>query len=97
MPLASGNVPAADAAKATYSLSAEFQEPTKATVSVDEDFPEELNFAAGQSNTWHPKHSLLLTLPANAHVRLTLNGIILPLPAPVDGFITVAIPGNAVK
>ncbi len=77
-----------------YTLLAEFEEPTKVTVVVDEDFPEELSFSAGQSHEWHPKESMTLTLPAGTKTRLTLNGVIIPLPAPVDGFITVSVPGS---
>lgn len=77
-----------------YTLLAEFEETTKVTVVVDEDFPEELSFSAGQSHEWHPKESMTLTLPAGTKARVTLNGVIIPLPAPVDGFITVSIPGS---
>jgi len=84
-------------AKGKYTLLAEFQEATKVTVVVDEDFPEELNFSAGQRYEWHPKESMTLTLPAGAKTRLSLNGVIIPLPAPVDGFITVTIPGSLAK
>jgi cytoskeleton protein RodZ len=76
-----------------YSLQAEFQEPTKVTVTVDEEFPEELSFTAGQTLNWHAKGSIVLALPSATKTRLTLNGVVIPLPEPVDGFITVSIPG----
>jgi cytoskeletal protein RodZ len=80
-----------------YTLLAEFQEDTKVTVVVDEEFPEELNFSTGQRHEWHPKESMTLTLPAGTKTRLSLNGVIIPLPAPVDGFVTVSIPGSLAK
>ncbi len=91
--------PAAAAAAATwkYALLAEFQESTKITVVVDDDFPEEMNFTQGQQHEWHAKKSMTLTLPADTKTRLTLNGVIIPLPAPVDGFITVSVPGTVSK
>ncbi len=80
-----------------YTLIAEFQEATKATVVVDEDFPDEMNFTAGQTYEWHPKQSMTLTLPADTKTRLSLNGVIIPLPKPVGGFITVSIPDSVPK
>jgi cytoskeletal protein RodZ len=80
-----------------YTLQAEFQEPTKVTVNVDEEFPEELNFSAGQTQNWHAKGTIVLALPPTTKTRLTLNGVVIPLPEPVDGFITVSIPGPQPK
>ena len=80
-----------------YALQAEFQEPTKVTVTVDEEFPVELTFPAGQNHDWHAKNSIILALPSNTKTRLTLNGVILPLPGPANGYITVTIPGSSPK
>jgi cytoskeleton protein RodZ len=76
-----------------YTLRAEFQDPTKLTVTVDDEFPEEISFSAGQNHTWYAKHALTMILPSQTTTRLTVNGAPAPLPAPVDGFITVFIPG----
>ena len=76
-----------------YTLRAEFLEPTKVTVTVDDVFPEELTFAAGQTHDWHAKKSIILALPSTTKTRLTLNGVVIPLPEPVNGYITVSIPG----
>ncbi len=67
------------------------------TVTVDEVFPVELTFQAGQTHEWHAKNSIILALPATAKTRLTLNGAIIPLPAPSNGSITVSIPGSPPK
>ncbi len=80
-----------------YALVAEFPEATKVTVTVDEDFPEELTFSAGEKYEWHPKKSMTLTLAAGTKTHLILNGTVIPMPAPVDGFITVSIPGSLPK
>jgi cytoskeletal protein RodZ len=103
-PLAAANRPAAanssnsaDATPSKFTLLAEFQEPTKVTVNIDEEFPDELNFLAGQSHSWHAKGSIVLALPPATKTRLTLNGVVIPLPEPVDGFITVAIPAPLPK
>jgi cytoskeleton protein RodZ len=80
-----------------FALQAEFQEPTKVTVTVDEEFPAELTFPAGQTHNWHAKNSIILALPPNTKTRLTLNGAVLPLPGPVNGYITVSIPGSTPK
>jgi cytoskeleton protein RodZ len=77
-----------------YSLLAEFQEPTKVTITIDEEFPEEQTFAAGESHLWQAKGNMVLALPSNAKTRLTLNGVVIPLPEPSDGFITVSIPNH---
>ena len=77
-----------------YTLQAEFPEPTKVTVTVDEEFPVELTFPAGQTHDWHAKNSIILALPSNTKTRLTMNGVIIPLPGPVNGYITVSIPGS---
>jgi cytoskeleton protein RodZ len=80
-----------------YALQAEFQEPTKVTVTVDEEFPVELTFPAGRTHDWHAKTSIILALPSNTKTRLTLNGVVLPLPGPANGYITVSIPGTSPK
>jgi cytoskeleton protein RodZ len=80
-----------------YTLRAEFQEQTKVTVTVDEEFPVELTFTAGQAHDWHAKNSIVLALPSNTKARLTMNGVIIPLPGPVNGYITVSIPGSPAR
>ncbi len=80
-----------------YTLQAEFQEPTKVTVTVDDIFPVELAFSAGQTHEWHAKRSIILALPSTTKTRLTLNGVIIPLPEPANGYITVSIPGSPAK
>lgn len=82
-----------DTVKWKYTVVAQFQDPTQLTVVVDDDFPEELKFTAGESHEWHPKKSVTFTLPGKTTARLSLNGAPVPLPAPVGGFITVTIPG----
>ena len=77
-----------------YTLQAEFQEPTKVTVAVDEEFPKEVTFSAGQTQTWHAKGNIVLALPPNTKTRLTMNAVLLPAPEPGNGFITVSIPGS---
>ena len=77
-----------------YTLMAEFPDLTKTTVTVDDEFPEEMTFSAGQTHSWHAKNALTMVLPSQTRTRLTLNGVSTPLPAPIDGFITVLIPGS---
>jgi cytoskeletal protein RodZ len=86
-----------DASTSRYALQAEFQESTKVTANVDEEFPEELTFSAGQTHSWNAKGSIVLALPPTTKTRLTLNGVVIPLPEPVDGFITVSVPGPPPK
>jgi cytoskeletal protein RodZ len=86
-----------DVITSKYTLQAEFQDPTKVTVNVDEEFPEELTFSAGQTHSWNAKGSIVLALPPTTKTRLTLNGVVIPLPEPVDGFITVSVPGPPPK
>ena len=80
-----------------YTLKAEFLEPTKVTVTVDYIFPVELSFSAGQTHDWHAKKSIILALPSTTKTRLTLNGVIIPLSEPANGYITVSIPGSQPK
>ena len=80
-----------------YTLKAEFLEPTKVTVTVDDIFPVELAFSAGQTHDWHAKKSIILALPSTTKTRLTLNGVIIPLSEPANGYITVSIPGSQPK
>jgi cytoskeleton protein RodZ len=99
-PLPSETVDAGQTASPTtgkYTLQAEFPEPTKVTVTVDEEFPVELTFPAGQTHDWHAKNSIILALPSNTKTRLTMNGVIIPLPGPVNGYITVSIPGSPLR
>ena len=77
-----------------YILRAEFQESTKVTVTVDDIFPVELVFSAGQTHEWHAKKTIILALPSTTKTRLTLNGVVVPLPEPANGYITVSIPGT---
>jgi cytoskeletal protein RodZ len=100
--IANGQAPAdgrstAGANTGKYTLQAEFQESTKVTVNTDEEFPEELTFSAGQTHSWHAKGTIVLALPPTTKTRLSLNGVVIPLPEPVDGFITVSIPGSQLK
>jgi cytoskeletal protein RodZ len=95
--IVNGQAPAGNRNTSRYDLQAEFQEPTKVTVNVDEEFPEELTFSAGQTHSWHARGTIVLALPPTTKTRLTLNGVVIPLPDPVDGFITVSIPGSQLK
>jgi len=88
---------AAIPSSANYTLLAEFQDPTKLTVTVDDQWPMEVTFSAGQTETWHATHAITMILPAQTKTRLSLNGAVLSLPAPIDGFITVVIPGSPPK
>jgi cytoskeletal protein RodZ len=75
-----------------YLLVAEFQDETTVAITVDDESTETISLSRGTIRTWQARESIGLELPANAAVRLFLNGIALPLPQATEGKISLTIP-----
>ncbi|KAB2888188.1 MAG: hypothetical protein F9K32_17450 [Desulfobulbaceae bacterium] len=76
-----------------YVLKASFKEPTKLTVKVDDNPPEQLSFEAGAVRSWNAAKSIVITLPAGTGTSLTLNDLPLALPKkPAGEEMTISIP-----
>lgn len=75
-----------------YQLVAEFLDPAEIVLTLDEEAPQAVSMLGGSIETWQADEQIILEIPANAEVRLYLNGIVVPLPPAENGTITVSIP-----
>ncbi|MBE0584693.1 MAG: hypothetical protein IH612_13165 [Desulfofustis sp.] len=75
-----------------YLLVAEFQDDATIAITIDDESIETVTLSRGTIRTWQARESIGLELPADAAVRLFLNGITLPLPPATEGKISLAIP-----
>lgn len=80
--------------KVKYYLQAHFPSITKVTVIQDNNKPENYLFQSGDTRSWAAKNNVTMILPEKAKVRLTVNGLLYPLPPPQYGLVTVKIPSN---
>lgn len=86
------NSPVAPAAAMQYNLQATFKTPTTVQVSLDGGDTAEYVFGAGHTQLWQAQQTMTLVLPEDTTTHLLLNGILIPLPAALNGHITVSIP-----
>lgn len=77
-----------------YHLQAHFTSITKVTIIKDDHPPENYLFQPGDTRSWMAKNNITMTLPEKTNVRLTLNGLMHPLPGPQHGKVTVQIPNQ---
>jgi len=75
-----------------YYLQAHFPAITKVTVIKDDNDPENYLFQAGDTRSWMAKNRITMILPEESKTRLTVNGLIKPLPDPDYGVVTIKIP-----
>lgn len=78
--------------KAKYLVAAQFPSATTVTVTIDDNPPQELTYSAGQSVSWPANKKLVLVLPGQSDIKLTLNDIPLSLPDGTNDTVTIAIP-----
>jgi len=79
-------------AQPRYHLQAHFPTITKVTIITDDKKPENFLFQPGDTRSWMAMQKITMILPEKTKVRLTLNGLLHPLPPPQYGMITVKIP-----
>ena len=83
-----------DLEKIQYHLQAHFPSITKVTIVKDDNHPENYLFQTGDTKCWMAKSNITMILPEKTNVRLTLNGLVHPLPDPKYGMVTVKIPNQ---
>jgi len=75
-----------------YELVAEFPEATEIRVVIDEEEARTIYIPAGSTKIWKARTSILLDLPSSSTARLSLNGVVVPLPESSGDKIIVSIP-----
>ncbi|WP_163340178.1 RodZ family helix-turn-helix domain-containing protein [Desulfopila sp. IMCC35008] len=78
--------------QAKYIVAAQFPSTTTVTVTIDDNPPQELTYSAGQSVIWPADKKLVLVLPGQSDIKLTLNDIPLSLPDTKGDTSTITIP-----
>ncbi len=75
-----------------YSLSAQFAKETDMQLQIDNHPDQQLSFKGGETTSWRAEEKMLLTLPADSQISLTLNDIPINIPPSEQKFVTIAIP-----
>jgi len=80
-----------------YHVSAIFQDETKISLTIDDTPRRTMVFKNGEQVSWRAVEKLIVTLPPATNTKISLNGILLNLPAPVNDCITLAIPEDLLR
>lgn len=75
-----------------YFLQAKFLTDTTLTIAIDDSFPEKQTYTRNSSQSWNAREAITLIFPETAMVNLSLNGALISLPPPEDGYITLSLP-----
>jgi len=77
-----------------YSISALFHEKTDIKLSVDGSQPLPHTFVRGESAQWLAARRMVLTLPGDSDLSLTMNNRPVPFPSSEDGSVTIILPDD---
>jgi cytoskeleton protein RodZ len=86
------NLPPASSGTTKYHVNAIFQEETKVSLIIDDNPQRAMIFKDGEQVSWRATEKLVITLPINSKIKISLNQIPLQLPKPENGCITLTIP-----
>jgi cytoskeleton protein RodZ len=82
---------------AHYFVKATFKQAARVTATIDNGEMTTRNFAAGETVNWQAGQKIILTLPNNSGIDITINDLPFTLPTSTEPFVTVSIPDDLLR